>query len=113
MASILVLVASLIYIAHSTKASEQALPQPQEDDSAVFLKNCATCHGKDGRAKTFKARFNRARNLTDPAWQESITDEHIYKSILKGKKKMPAFKNKLSKDEIGALVSYVRMLKKE
>ena len=59
-----------------------------------------------------KAKFNYARNLTDPAWQASITDEHIYRSIFIGKRKMPAFQKKLSKDEIGALVTYVRMLKR-
>ena len=34
--------------------------------AVTFAKNCATCHGKDGRAKTFKAKFNHARDLTDP-----------------------------------------------
>ena len=112
MFSLLLLASALIHIAHSRDASEPAAPQRRQDGNDLFLKNCAACHGKDGRAKTFKAKFNHARNLTDPAWQASSTDEHIYESILKGKKKMPAFEKKLSKDEIGALVTYVRMLKK-
>ena len=82
------------------------------NSDVLFLKNCASCHGKDGRAKTFKAKFNHARNLTDPEWQAAITDEHMYESILHGKGKMPAFRKKLSETEIGALVTYVRMLKK-
>lgn len=113
MFSLLLLASVLIHVGRTTDASEQAVGQRQQDANALFLRNCASCHGKDGRAKTFKAKFNHARNLTDPAWQASITDEHIYESILKGKKKMPAFEKKLSKHEIGALVTYVRMLKKD
>lgn len=83
---------------------------PQEDD--LFVKNCASCHGKDGRAKTFKAKFNHARDLTNVNWQESTSDEHIYYSILKGDDRMPAFGKRLSKPEIAALVTYVRMLRR-
>ena len=78
----------------------------------LFTKNCVSCHGKDGRAKTFKAKFNHARNLTDPEWQGRISDERIFNSIMNGKGKMPAFGKKLSEQEIDALVAYVRGLKK-
>lgn len=88
--------------------SSQRLP----DGDALFRKNCASCHGKNGRAKTFKAKFNHARNLTDSKWQAAITDEHMYESILRGKDKMPAFGKKLSQNEVAALVTFVRGLKK-
>ncbi len=80
--------------------------------AAIFAKDCATCHGNDGRAKTFKAKFNHARNLTDPQWQDQVTDERIFNSINNGKGKMPAFGKKLSEEEINSLVPYVRGLKK-
>jgi cbb3-type cytochrome c oxidase subunit III len=81
--------------------------------AAVFKSKCATCHGKDGRGKTFKAKFNGARNLTDAAWQERVTDERIFNSITNGRgSKMPAFGDKLSVAEIEALVAHVRGLKK-
>lgn len=86
----------------------------QEAREAVKLFNgkCATCHGKDGRAKTFKAKFNGARNLADADWQESVTDERIFNSISNGRgKKMPAFGEKLSQAEIESLVAHVRGLK--
>jgi len=92
----------------SAKRSIQRLP----DGDVLFSRNCASCHGKDGRAKTFKAKFNHARNLADPRWQAAIADEHLYESILRGKDKMPAFGKKLSEDEVAALVTYVRMLKR-
>jgi len=81
--------------------------------AAIFAKDCASCHGKDGQAKTFKAKFNHARNLTDPQWQDQVTDERIFNSINNGKgKNMPAFSKKLSEEEINSLVPYVRGLKK-
>lgn len=78
----------------------------------LYTKNCASCHGKDGRAKTFKAKLNHARNLSDPEWQDRVSDERLFNSIMNGKGKMPAFGKKFSQQEIDALVSYVRTLKK-
>jgi mono/diheme cytochrome c family protein len=78
----------------------------------LYSKNCATCHGRDGRAKTFKAKLNHARNLSDPEWQERVSDERIFNSIMNGKGKMPAYGKKLSEQEIDLLVTYVRGLKK-
>ena len=80
--------------------------------AVTFAKNCATCHGKDGRAKTFKAKFNHARDLTDAQWQSGVTDERIFNSITNGKGKMPSFKRKLTNEQTESLVAYVRGLKK-
>ena len=78
----------------------------------LFNKHCASCHGKDGQSKTLKAKFNHARNLTDPEWQANVSDERIFNSITRGKGKMPAFGKKLSEAEIDSLVAYTRGLKK-
>ena len=86
---------------------------PKETDSgALFAKNCASCHGKDGSSKTFKAKFNHARNLTDPEWQAAVSDERLFNSITNGRGHMPAWGKKLSEEEIKSLVSYVRQFKK-
>lgn len=82
------------------------------DAATLYAKNCATCHGKDGQAKTFKAKFNHARNFTDAAWQQSVSDERLFNSISNGKGKMPTFGKKFSEGEINALVAFVRQLKK-
>ena len=114
-ASVLMLACAfaLIYTTPSTKAStRQTDLRRDEVANVLFLKNCASCHGKDGRAKTFKAKFNHARNLTNPNWQAAISDEHMYESILRGKNKMPAFGKTLSENEVAALVTYVRMLRR-
>ena len=82
------------------------------DAKTLFEKNCATCHGKDGRAKTFKAKFNHARDLTGAAWQNEASDERIFNSIANGRGRMPAWAKKLTEGEMNSLVMYVRQLKR-
>jgi mono/diheme cytochrome c family protein len=100
---------------HRTDQTATAPPAvaSARDAGAIFESKCATCHGKDGRAKTFKAKFNKARNLTDATWQAEVSDERIYNSIANGRgKKMPAFAKKISRVELEGLVGHVRGLKK-
>ena len=102
-----------LYAGHSANAtSSKNTPQKSVDASVLFDKHCDSCHGKDGQAKTFKAKLNHARNLTDAKWQSEVTDERLFNSISNGKGKMPAFGKKLSEAQINGLVAYVRGLKK-
>ena len=78
----------------------------------LYSKNCTSCHGRDGRANTLKAKRNHARNISDPEWQERVGDERIFNSIMNGKGKMPAYGKKLSEQEIDALVAFIRGLRK-
>jgi len=101
-------VLTFLYAAYSANATSQK----NVDARVLFDEHCDSCHGKDGQAKTFKAKFNHARNLTDSKWQAEVTDERLFNSISNGKGKMPAFRKKLSDDQINGLVAYVRRLKK-
>ena len=108
----MVLVLASLYTAYSANSiAEKSAPQKNADAGILFSKNCATCHGKDGKAKTFKAKFNHARNLTDAKWQGEVSDERIFNSISNGKGKMPAWGKKFSEPQINALIAYVRTLK--
>jgi cytochrome c oxidase cbb3-type subunit 3 len=98
--------------AHSSGSSLLSGSHKDADASALLAKNCATCHGNDGQAKTFKANLNHARNLTDSAWQANVSDERLFNSIVKGRGHMPAWGKKLTEAEINSLVAYVRQLKK-
>lgn len=110
--SALVLTLSLVVI---VGAAERALRNKGAESSRkaaeLYAKSCASCHGKDGRAKSFKGKLAHARNLADPEWQGNVTDERIFNSITGGKRKMPAFGKKLSDAEIDSLVGYVRGLR--
>ena len=108
----------LIVFVHFYTTSGAAVPPTRNgkagaavtDAKVLFARHCATCHGQDGRAKTFKARFNHARNLTDQRWQTGVSDEHLFNSISRGRGRMPAWGGKLTETEIEALVAYVRQL---
>ena len=102
-----------MYSAHLVNAvSEKHASQKDADATVLFEKKCATCHGKDGESKTFKAKLNHARNLTDAKWQSEVSDERLFNSISNGKGKMPAWGKKLSEKEINSLVTFVRGLKR-
>ena len=112
-----VLLLAIMAIALGTIAGNRGLTGEAHNVSArtsteLYAKNCASCHGRDGRAKTLKARLNHARNLTDETWQANVSDERIFNSIMNGKGKMPAYGKKMSEQEIDSLVAYVRRLKK-
>src|SRR6476660_4566962 len=65
----------------------------------LYGKYCASCHGKDGRAKTMKGKFSHARDLSDSKWQDDVSDERIFNSIMNGRKaggNMPAFGKKIT-----------------
>ena len=69
------------------------------DGKAVFEKQCARCHGKDGTKGAFGAK-----NL-----QNSILEDNAIVLLLQnGKKAMPSFKKKLNSDEIKSVTDYVK-----
>ena len=84
----------------------------QNTADAIYGRRCASCHGKDGRADTFKGKLRSTRDLTDLKWQAEVSDERIFNSITNGRGKMPSFGKKLAEAEVNALVAYVRGLKK-
>jgi mono/diheme cytochrome c family protein len=94
-----------------------ALSARAADAKENWSKNCAQCHGADGTANTPMGKKLNAKNLTDAKVQAGFTDEKATKSIKEGVKEngkvtMKAFGDKLSDDEVKALVVYVRTLKK-
>lgn len=87
------------------------------DAAANWGQHCASCHGKDGSGSTTMGKKLGVKDYRDAKVQAAFSDgelESAIKSGVKegGKEKMKAFKDKLSDDEIKALVAYVRTLKK-
>jgi len=100
--------ASAIAMSRNVRAS----PTPAGDARSVYNGKCASCHGRDGRARSMHAKHEHARDLTTAEWQDSVSDERIYNSISNGKGKMPGFRKKLSDAQIDELVNYVRRLRR-
>jgi mono/diheme cytochrome c family protein len=91
------------------KKPDTTKPSPKIDAAALFgAQRCAGCHGADGKGK-----MKGAPDFTDAAWQKKETDAEFAAQIKNGKKPMPAYGDKLSEDEIKALVSYVRSFAKK
>ncbi|HKS37956.1 MAG TPA: cytochrome c [Verrucomicrobiae bacterium] len=80
-------------------------------------KNCMKCHGADGKGNTKMGKQSGVKDYTDPKVQEEMKDENALKVIKegiveKGKKKMDPYKDKLTEDEIKALIAFMRGFKK-
>ncbi len=84
------------------------------DGKAIYLKSCKTCHGVLGEpTKTALRQDDKIPNFTDPAFFKDKKDEDFRESVAKGKgKNMKGFAEKLSKEEIGAVVEYIHTLHK-
>lgn len=102
------LFASSFWVSWGSTATSVALDR---DAATLYRNSCASCHGSNGKAKTFKAKFNGAKDLTKPEWQDKVSDAHIFNVISNGKAKMPSFGKKFSLSEIEALVAFIRRLR--
>jgi len=82
----------------------------------LFNRNCARCHGADGRGDTPSGHLFKAPDFTDPQWWKEnsrITSTRTLRSIVtRGKGAMPAFGKKLTRSEINLLVDRVRSFRK-
>ena len=79
-------------------------------------KNCAKCHGPEGKGDTKMGKKLEIKDLTDAKVQASLKDEDMLKAIKEGvkdgeKTRMKATEG-LSDEEMKALVTYVRAFKK-
>ncbi len=82
-----------------------------------WVTHCAACHGKDGKGQTKAGRMAGVKDQTDAAYQDTLKEDKMFTSIKEGlkdgdKEKMKPFKEKLSDEEIKALVGFVKSLKK-
>jgi len=84
-------------------------------------KNCAKCHGPDGKGKTKMGEKLEVKDYTNAKVQEDMKDEKMIKAIKDGvkdgvkdgeKTKMKAYGETLNDDEIKALVKFIRDFKK-
>jgi mono/diheme cytochrome c family protein len=94
--------------------------KPDKKTKRLFEAKCATCHGDDGRAKTELGLDMAIADMTKAAYWKDVTLESARKSVLEGIKRtfqgkeqeMKPFKDRLSSDQVDALVLYSASLKK-
>jgi mono/diheme cytochrome c family protein len=88
--------------------SGSALAANQSDGPTIFKQKCASCHGPDGKG----IGSIKTPDFSNPAVQSSLTDQQIAQIIANGKPgtMMPAWRGKLSDDEIAAVRGFIRTL---
>ena len=95
----------------SSASAGLSMPAPE-----AFQVLCTRCHGAGGVPVEAAAELAQrsARNLTDPAWQDSVDDAHIERiirdggAVLRPDSAMPAWKDALSEELIQELVQVIR-----
>ncbi|MGB8647746.1 MAG: cytochrome c [Anaerolineae bacterium] len=96
-------------------------PQTITDGQAIFMTNCAECHGSrgDGQGVARPAFGPPPANLTDRAKMSALSPQYLFWRVSEGGRVepyrsqgsiMPAWKYQLSVDERWQVVAYVRTL---
>ena len=113
---VMVLLAGTLLISVSQAAANsfqraQVSPAKAKEAKRLFKQRCAKCHGQDGAGNNY-GQIIGATNLTDPEWHQRVDDQRIINSIKHGRGQMPALGEKLTDEQITALMLHVRSLKK-
>src|ERR1700687_286903 len=82
-----------------------------DEGADIFKEKCAACHGPTGTGDTTMGKNLKLRDLGSADVQKQ-TDAELTAIITAGKGKMPAYGAKLSKEQVGELVKFIRTLKK-
>ena len=82
----LAIIGAALLLAGAAGAADQIPPAAQKEAQEIFKTRCTMCHGEGGKGDgpAGVALNPKPRDMTDPAWQKSVTDEHIEKIILGG-----------------------------
>lgn len=88
-----------------------------DDAKVLYEKECAKCHGSDGKGETKMGKKLGAKDYSDPGVQTKLKDESAFNAIKNGLKDKddktlmkPA--KELTDDQVKGLVAYMRAFKK-
>lgn len=97
----------------SAQGSRNRKPIPKKvNAAAVYVQNCARCHGADGTGTALGKALN-VPDLTDPDVKSGMSAARVREVVTNGEDDMPAFKGKLKANEITAVSNYVRGFKRK
>ena len=89
---------------------------PAADVKENWEKNCAKCHGPDGKGETKLGKKSEVKDMTDAKWQSDLQEEKAFQSVKGGIKDGEKIRMKaaegLTDEEIKALIVYARTFKK-
>lgn len=81
---------------------------PHASARAVFVAQCASCHGSAGRGDGPMAAMFRPADLSSGELQSARSDAELAAAITSGRGRMPAFGQNLRPEAVGALVRLIR-----
>jgi cytochrome c oxidase cbb3-type subunit 3 len=92
-----------------------ATPESVTAGQQLYLRNCASCHGRNGQGGPGNDLIPAAPSLLGDSWSHGSSDGEIFTNIKNGVApdfNMVPFKDKLKDDEIWNVVNYIRSIKK-
>jgi mono/diheme cytochrome c family protein len=93
-------------------ASALAAQTPAPDAAQLWTRNCASCHGATGAPNPAMVRSMGAiPDFSNPRTMAALADSTLVNAISSGKgRTMPAYRTRLTPEQIRALVAYMRSL---
>lgn len=79
---------------------------------AAWRQNCVTCHGITGQGDGPQGRTLRPPDFTHPLWQKNALDDHMRRTIKRGRGSMPGFGH-LPDSTVDGLIRLIRLLNRE
>ena len=94
----------------TTKISKSDTKSSVSKGLEIYENNCISCHGKSAKGNGSMSSYftPRPANLVEMA--EEHTNSEFVSMITNGKGSMPAWKDRLSKDEIKEVATYIKLL---
>jgi mono/diheme cytochrome c family protein len=103
---------SILYVRELQQFHVPSTPQPPvtlAEVTQLYRQNCSSCHGEDGTGNLVRKALPNIPDFTSLAWQVSQTEIALVNQIDYGSLPlMPAFRYKLTREQIQGLAVYVR-----
>lgn len=101
-----------LFVSSQVVAAEVARNQSAKGVAELYLKNCSVCHGErgDAQTRTQSGLSPKPRDFTTADAAMDLTRERMIEAVTNGRPgtAMVAHKGRLSKEQIAALVDYIR-----
>jgi mono/diheme cytochrome c family protein len=105
-------IALLLCVALIVGCKSHAPLSPIERGRRTFMRNCASCHGSDGKGLPLPGYAVPPTDLTSNEFQSTRDTEAIRTVLVNGKGAMPPLGKLLAEDELDELIGYVQTLGK-
>ena len=100
----------------SLKNPVAASPESVAAGQQLYMRQCASCHGKNGQGGPGNDLIPPAPGLLGDHWDHGSTDGELFANIKNGIApdfNMVPFKDKLKDDDIWSVVNYIRSIAKK